>query len=598
MDFLDAITEKDLLLMSMMADLADECSGLLRLVDTEQYDLSEFPVECESLIAKLHRLINKGELVSSGFTAYMLNSLEKPRGYLVRGQPKTLGGPGKVTTPLILQCIEQCQAFLVLATNTIKAEFPDSDILTAFRVFAVVKKRGVERDENAHINFRQRALTRIAQVLHLDATSLQQEFEDLEHVALYEQSTSKSNSFDAWKTAVLRVRARPKATKKTGTLFQALCAYGAWNGLASSGVEQNFSVLQEGLVKQRRLMSDDLKNDEMQLLLLPKDVVHADLCKGAQKHWQQYFGAERKSCFDRLDKGKSRASKDCLTVTNVQKKRQLCNGDVEAIHASQVEACAVQGSSGIWSERMAKELTFQKSKQYDNRIEGYLANALLADEVDEELHDAALAAKNVQEKNDRQRQGKEKRIANLLIPQKVQIKRNKFFLEDSSWLNKINAADRRNVMIHPWDAQNWVVSDVSNPQENVLWTASLLGGFVVDLQYCLSDGEKGLALHFSSFLAIERKMFMSEAFQNQYTRLSEVLRHCLRHPSSKVAVLKDWASFAEVHGRTQPGNRMKIIALASDHECARANERNIFSKPNFAAFMCRMAFAKRDLCGL
>ena len=140
MDFLDAMTEKDLLLMSMMADLADECSGLLRLVDTEQYDLSEFPVECESLIAKLHRLINKGELVSSGFTAYMLNSLEKPRGYLVRGQPKTLGGPGKVTTPLILQCIEQCQAFLVLATNTIKAEFPDSDILTAFRVFAVVKK--------------------------------------------------------------------------------------------------------------------------------------------------------------------------------------------------------------------------------------------------------------------------------------------------------------------------------------------------------------------------------------------------------------------------------------------------------------------------
>ena len=73
---------------------------------------------------------------------------------------------------------------------------------------------------------------------------------------------------------------------------------------------------------------------------------------------------------------------------------------------------------------------------------------------------------------------------------------------------------------------------------------------------------------------------------------------CLRHPSSKVAVLKDWASFAEVHGRTQPGNRMKIIALASDHECARANERNIFSKPNLAAFMCRMAFAKRDLCGL
>ena len=173
----------------------------------------------------------------------------------VRGQPKTLGGPGRVNTPLLLQCVEQCQAFVVLATNTLRAEFPDADVLSAFRVFDVVKKRGGERDDAAHSHFRDRALQRIAQVLKLNIDELKREFSEVEQVALYEASTSRTGSFDAWKTALLRIRARRKSEKKIlPALATALTAFGTWNGLGSSGVEQNFSVLSEGLVKQRRHM--------------------------------------------------------------------------------------------------------------------------------------------------------------------------------------------------------------------------------------------------------------------------------------------------------------------------------------------------------
>ncbi|CAJ1394699.1 unnamed protein product [Effrenium voratum] len=81
-EYLDAMSERHLILISMLADISDECSGLLRLVDTESYDLSEFPIEVESLLARLHRLINQGAIFTQGFTAYMLELLEEPRGFM------------------------------------------------------------------------------------------------------------------------------------------------------------------------------------------------------------------------------------------------------------------------------------------------------------------------------------------------------------------------------------------------------------------------------------------------------------------------------------------------------------------------------------
>ena len=83
LDFLEAMNEKDLVLMAMMSDLADETSQLLRLVDTESYDLSEFPAEVESLVAKMHHLVNKGNIFHQGFTAHMIAALEGPRGFMV-----------------------------------------------------------------------------------------------------------------------------------------------------------------------------------------------------------------------------------------------------------------------------------------------------------------------------------------------------------------------------------------------------------------------------------------------------------------------------------------------------------------------------------
>lgn len=158
---------------------------------------------------------------------------------------------------MLLNCAEQCQAFVVLATNTLKAEFPDTDVLNSFRVFDVVKKRGVQRDEAIHCSFKERSIKRLAQVLQLDAGLLANQFDEVEPVAMYEASTGRTNSFEAWRTALLRIKARRRNgndKQALSALLSAVTAYAAWNGMASSGVEQNFSTLSEGIVKQRRHM--------------------------------------------------------------------------------------------------------------------------------------------------------------------------------------------------------------------------------------------------------------------------------------------------------------------------------------------------------
>ena len=337
----------------------------------------------------------------------------------------------------------------------------------------------------------------------------------------------------------------------------------------------------------------------MQLLLLPDNVPHDSLCEEAQKIWKKYFGQARTSCLTRLDKGVKRPNeeKQSLAVTALQKKRRReTAASTEMVDINRVEAVATNGSSGVWSENMAKEVMFQRNKQYDSKVERYLQNALLEDEVDPELVDVALKLRATQEKNDQQRVAKEKRNQNLLLPKKCSIQRNKFHLEDTTWLRKVTAASRHNVMIHPWDAQNWVVSDPSNPKEQVLWSATLLGGLVVDVPYFESDGERGLAIHFSPFVDISRKAYVSEAFKQAHPRVAEVLRHCLAHPRSKMNVLDSWEAFADQHCRLDHKTKMRAIALASDGEATRAKEKNIFPKRDFIAFACRMAFAKRDLC--
>ena len=153
------------------------------------------------------------------------------------------------------------------------------------------------------------------------------------------------------------------------------------------------------------LRSEATQSDEQQLLLLSKtDTPHDQLCARAAKVWQAYFGKPRASCMTRLDKGIKRKQTGCtLTVNDVRKGRRIDSKAAAPVDIATVESTAARGSSGIWSESMANELTFQKTKQYESRVQSYLENALLEDEVEPDLVDVALAVRQHVAKTDEQR---------------------------------------------------------------------------------------------------------------------------------------------------------------------------------------------------
>ena len=128
---LAGISEAHVILAGMCADAAHESILLVRFLDTEKHDVAEVPMECDAYLSKLHYLFNEallqlnrhfieglivcacavqrqqplcfscacrqGNVTKHGFTKVALDKLRVPRGFLVRGEPRTLGGGSRVT---------------------------------------------------------------------------------------------------------------------------------------------------------------------------------------------------------------------------------------------------------------------------------------------------------------------------------------------------------------------------------------------------------------------------------------------------------------------------------------------------------------------
>ncbi|CAK9017189.1 unnamed protein product [Durusdinium trenchii] len=197
-DTLAALSERELVLIAMLADIGDEAISLLRVVDTEDADLTDFPKAIEAYVRHLNCLINEGAILQQGFTAYVLEILEQPFGFLVRGKPRTIGGPGKIDENLLCGCVERLQAFLALTLETVKAEFPAHDLLNAFTVFNLGGPIDPEIER--------KGLLRLSLACSVDAERLRSQLADLKPLALHEKSTGAKSNFEAWRAAVARVK--------------------------------------------------------------------------------------------------------------------------------------------------------------------------------------------------------------------------------------------------------------------------------------------------------------------------------------------------------------------------------------------------------
>ena len=158
---------------------------------------------------------------------------------------KVLGGEGKVTQHDILACVQRLQAFLVLAMQTVRAEFPEQELLASFRVFDVVSKASRADAIAEQLQAQRLNLKRLAQVFQLNEQHLLDQFQDILPIATHEGTNRRhSTSLEASVSAINRVsrHASTAARHPVGCLKRVVQAYSAWNGLTRCGVEQSFSL--------------------------------------------------------------------------------------------------------------------------------------------------------------------------------------------------------------------------------------------------------------------------------------------------------------------------------------------------------------------
>lgn len=183
-------------------------------------------------------------------------------------------------------------------------------------------------------------------------------------------------------------------------------------------------------------------------------------------------------------------------------------------------ASETAAGSILQTERMQKEIKFQQSKQYKNRVHEYLAGALLASEVDPELVEVAAALGQHRNNLDNSRLKTDQRKSRLLMPVVMHIANRPTFVENNSMVNTLKhlrlVADRS-------DAYVFVTSDPGQPGQRTWWTACLQGGLIVDLQFAQSDGKRGVAFTYEPATLTKRSLFVCPKFTTAHPTLTATL---------------------------------------------------------------------------
>ena len=332
------------MLLAMMSDAADEVITLLRVLDSEDFEMAEISLEIDSMLSRLKYLFLQARLgafshkcgsgpahcrsrvsasigsrrrqllqehvVDCGYTAYVLEELKQPTAFLVRGRPKTLGGvPSRA---LLEECLAVMKTFVYLCSETVAAEFPVIDICSAFRIFDLSIKgrdRGAETAE--HLPDTCDCAARLCQAFDVPLEPFLQEFWDHRPIAMHHAISHDCGSFAAWRESVCKTSARSGTAERhpSDHLCELLIRLGAWGGGTTSGVERQFAQKRAHITADRKTMDVEHQRLEMKIVSDFDRCGPDAVCNVAATLWSALYGEPRLGSTTRLDKGVKRGSK-------------------------------------------------------------------------------------------------------------------------------------------------------------------------------------------------------------------------------------------------------------------------------------------------
>ena len=360
--FLGGLTVSKLLLVALLADAGDETSSVCRLFDNDDYDSSGVATSLDLYRQRIHYLfLERGALRVNGYTSYMMETLSKRRIYQcpcsdtsTKTYAKSLGGPGTISAEVLDTCFEHMSAWVRLALETMRAEYPGSELLQTFSIFSLANVSEPEQ-------FSEKC-ARMGQIFSMDQDALQTQLLSLRLHAIKAHQTGTDTAFKAWKKAIEwnTRQAHVKARRDTTTLLEAVKLFGVWNGATTSGVEQTFSSMVQMSKPQRAShLSELMMRCELKVC---RDITEddlSDIVSAAQRIWTEHFGAprrrfERHAAAPNLGTCKPDSERTWLkhrrdSVYQALKEQSQTHKSFED---TQARACAL--STSVWTDELDK----------------------------------------------------------------------------------------------------------------------------------------------------------------------------------------------------------------------------------------------------
>ena len=365
--FLEIIDEERFLTLAMLADAGDEAAMTVRFFDSKDHDIADAPHVLSAFLQRVNALFldRRGCLspveFSDGqchtYTSYALDMLRSEARVLTLQQgrqavTRSVGGPSSVSDELLERCLGRMAAWVRLAAATVRAEFPDWEVLNAFAAFSLKLKGG------ANNKFITDSLNRLSAVFDVDPQCLRSQFVDFRLTACTHHERGMDN-FSAWRASVQAVATssgQVQARHPRQALDKVLARYGAFLGASTSNVERSFAALLDAAGSRRSRLSTINMSNDLRLRLLEKNRPYEPLVDAARRIWSESFGMSRRSGKDRRRRwvaGVGKQTKPTLEKDFIDKRRSAVNLLVTPTRKqtlAELELSAEKLSAGVWSE--------------------------------------------------------------------------------------------------------------------------------------------------------------------------------------------------------------------------------------------------------
>ena len=573
--FLDFINTEVLLATAMLADASDEGLYFVRMLDDEETDTAGLQFAASRFIAKLNLLFKERRCLDlPGFTKFMVDQLKNPR--LVRlpsNAMKTIGGPQEPSDDVVNRCLQRMATYVRLAIDVTKAEFPNFELCTSFRIFNLEDRRievshcapaavsccapGVEVGGDLDENFK-----RLAMFFHVDLGAFVAQFRAHLPAALQKFRDARCSNAEAWHHSVFE-NTRWKYTLENhpaSELVTILLRYSTF-AVSTARVEQHFSQVKRVLGERGGTNStDDTENMRVSLLLgrspstadnntilnraqdLPpffcmigcRVIImeprlhdyHPTLCKDL---YLQYFKTERYfkngQPSSRNDSGKPKQSPAEPNSEAAFVKRRRASIDAAFATKRDNEAVEVVEEAELCPKQ--EELVVKQIAKFNVRQKrAFLEGVLLPEEKTDEL--ARQAAEEVKKRKQREteRKAKNRRMKAITGKKHFPKLNNLSFIECGGvqLSDAVRGALAQQGCVRAQNrlgANMFIADDVTDIGSKATWCASLNGALIVTPRSILD--KRGPVLKYFPAKHPHRTVFFSNGFRVKHGKIVDLL---------------------------------------------------------------------------